>query len=156
MPIIKSKIHKSVKIINRDLVNIYGCQIKANTKIGPFVEIQKDVLIGEKCKISSHTFICSGVKIHDNVFIGHNVIFINDRHPESVNKMGQLKNEKDWVLEDTIIESGVSIGSGSVIMCGLTIGKNSTIGAGSLVLKDISKNTIFFNKRNSYKYKKWT
>lgn len=154
MPVIKSKIHKSVKIINRDLVNIYGCQIKANTKIGPFVEIQKDVLIGEKCKISSHTFICSGVKIHDNVFIGHNVIFINDRYPESVNKMGQLKNEKDWVLEDTTIESGVSIGSGSVIMCGLTIGKNSTIGAGSLILKDISKNTIFFNKRTSYNYKK--
>ena len=154
MPVIKSKIHKSVKIINRDLVNIYGCQIKANTKIGPFVEIRKDVLIGEKCKISSHTFICSGVKIHDNVFIGHNVIFINDRYPESVNKMGQLKNEKDWVLEDTTIESGVSIGSGSVIMCGLTIGKNSTIGAGSLILKDISKNTIFFNKRTSYNYKK--
>ena len=136
------------------MVNLYDCSIGNNTKIGPFVEIQKNVIVGNYCKISSHTFICSGVKIHDNVFIGHNVIFINDRHPESVNKMGQLKNEKDWVLEDTTIESGVSIGSGSVIMCGLTIGKNSTVGAGSLVLKDISKNTIFFNKRTSYKYKK--
>ena len=154
MPIKDSKIHKSVKITNKELVNIYGCQIKANTKVGPFVEIQKNVLIGEKCKISSHTFICSGVKIHDNVFIGHNVIFINDRYPESINKKGQLKNEKDWVLESTLIESGVSIGSGSIIMCGLTIGRNSTIGAGSLVLKDISKNTIFFNKRTSYKNKK--
>tara|TARA_A100001015_G_C14632364_1_gene572208 strand:- start:150 stop:614 length:465 start_codon:yes stop_codon:yes gene_type:complete len=154
MPIKSSKIHKSVEIINEDLVNIYGCQIKADTKVGPFVEIQKGVIIGKKCKISSHTFICSGVKIHDNVFIGHNVVFINDRYPESINKKGELKNKKDWKMENINIESGVSIGSGSVIMCGLTIGKNSTIGAGSLVLNNVPNNTIYFNKRSEYKVKK--
>ena len=154
MPIKSSKIHKSVEIINEDLVNIYGCQIKADTKVGPFVEIQKGVIIGKKCKISSHTFICSGVKIDDNVFIGHNVVFINDRYPESINNKGELKTEKDWKMENINIESGVSIGSGSVIMCGLTIGKNSTIGAGSLVLNNVPNNTIYFNKRSEYKVKK--
>lgn len=111
MPIKNSKIHKTAKIINKNLVNIYGCQIKAGTKIGPFIEIQEDVSIGSNCKISSHTFICSGVIICDNVFIGHNVVFINDRHPKATNKKGQLKKQTDWVLEKTKIESGVSIGS---------------------------------------------
>ena len=147
MPIKNSKIHKTVSIINKNLVNIYGCEIHNNTKIGPFVEIQKDVIIGKNCKISSHSFICSGVTIKDKVFIGHNVVFINDRIPKSVNKKGQLKSENDWKLEKTLIEEGSSIGSGSIIMCGIKIGKNAIIGAGSLVLKNVSNNTLYTNKR---------
>jgi len=156
MPIKNSKIHKSVLITNKKLVNIYGCQIKENTKVGPFVEIQKNVTIGKNCKISSHSFICSGVKIANNVFIGHNVVFINDRNPASVNIKGKLKNDNDWKLEKTIIEEGSSIGSGSVIMCGIKIGKNSIIGAGSLVLKNVPSNTKYINKREVVKEKKWT
>jgi acetyltransferase-like isoleucine patch superfamily enzyme len=148
MPIKNSKIHKSVSIINKELVNIYGCEIYENTKIGPFVEIQKDVVIGKNCKISSHSFICSGVVIKDKVFLGHNVVFINDRNPAAVNKKGQLKDEGDWKLEKTLIEEGTSIGSGSIIMCGIKIGKNSIIGAGSLVLKNVPSNTTYYNKRN--------
>jgi acetyltransferase-like isoleucine patch superfamily enzyme len=151
MPIKNSKIHKSVLITNKKLVNIYGCQIKENTKVGPFVEIQKNVTIGKNCKISSHSFICSGVKIANNVFIGHNVVFINDRNPASVNIKGKLKNDNDWKLEKTIIEEGSSIGSGSVIMCGIKIGKNSIIGAGSLVLKNVPSNTKYINKRKVVK-----
>lgn len=147
MPIKNSKIHKTVSIINKNLVNIYGCEIHKNTKIGPFVEIQKDVIIGKNCKISSHSFICSGVTIKDKVFIGHNVVFINDRNPKSVNKKGQLKNENDWKLEKTLIDEGSSIGSGSIIMCGIKIGKNAIIGAGSLVLKNVPNNTVYINKR---------
>jgi len=147
MPIKNSKIHKTVSISNKNLVNIYGCEIHNNTKIGPFVEIQKDVIIGKNCKISSHSFICSGVTIKDKVFIGHNVVFINDRIPKSVNKKGQLKSENDWKLEKTLIEEGSSIGSGSIIMCGIKIGKNAIIGAGSLVLKNVSNNTLYMNKR---------
>lgn len=154
MPIKNSKIHKSVLITNKKLVNIYGCQIKENTKVGPFVEIQKNVTIGKNCKISSHSFICSGVKIANNVFIGHNVVFINDRNPASVNIKGKLKNDNDWKLEKTIIEEGSSIGSGSVIMCGIKIGKNSIIGAGSLVLKNVPSNTKYINKREVVKVKK--
>ena len=148
MPIKNSKIHKSVSIINKDLVNIYGCEIYENTKIGPFVEIQKDVVIGKNCKISSHSFICSGVVIKDKVFLGHNVVFINDRNPAAVNKKGKLKNEDDWKLEKTLIEEGSSIGSGSIIMCGIKIGKNAIIGAGSLVLKNVPSNATYYNKRN--------
>jgi acetyltransferase-like isoleucine patch superfamily enzyme len=154
MPIKNSKIHKSVLITNKKLVNIYGCQIKENTKVGPFVEIQKNVTIGKNCKISSHSFICSGVKIANNVFIGHNVVFINDRNPASVNIKGKLKNDNDWKLEKTIIEEGSSIGSSSVIMCGIKIGKNSIIGAGSLVLKNVPSNTKYINKRKVVKVKK--
>ena len=156
MPIKNSKIHKSVSIINDKLVNIYGCVVGKNTKIGPFVEIQKDVSIGKNCKISSHTFICTGVIIKDNVFIGHNVVFINDRNPNAVNKKGELKEDQDWKLEKIIIEEGVSIGSGSVIMCGIKIGKNSTIGAGSLVLSNVPNNTTYINQRKIIKIKKWT
>tara|TARA_B110000503_G_scaffold60476_1_gene96054 strand:- start:2826 stop:3269 length:444 start_codon:yes stop_codon:yes gene_type:complete len=147
MPIKNSKIHKSVKIFHKGLVNLYGCKIDANTIVGPFVEIQSEVRIGKNCKISSHSFICSGVTISDNVFVGHNVTFINDRNPRSVNKEGKLKKKQDWILEKTLIEQGVSIGSGSIIMCGVKIGKNSTVGAGSLVLKDIPNDKIFYNKR---------
>lgn len=150
MPIKNSNIHKSVIISNKNLVNIYGCNIGARTKIGPFVEIQNDVRIGRNCKISSHSFICSGVTIDDNVFIGHNVTFINDRNPMAVTKEGVLKVNKDWILEKTFIGKGVSIGSGSVIMCGIKIGANSRIGAGSLVLKNIQDSKVFYNKRMNF------
>ena len=147
MPIKNSKIHKSVEIYYPDMVNIYGCKIGALSKVGPFVEIQEGVSIGKKCKISSHTFICEGMKISDEVFIGHSVIFINDRYPESVNKKGKLKSKRDWKLEKTQISKGVSIGSGTVIMCGIKIGKNVKIGAGSLITKDIPSNKTVYNKR---------
>ena len=146
MPIKNCKIDSSCKIIYPELVNIYGCEIQKNTQIGPFVEIQKNVKIGKNCKISSHSFICSGVSIGDNCFIGHGVIFINDRHPKAINKKGELASENDWKLEKTVLGSNVSIGSSTTIMCGVKIGDNSTIGAGSLVLKDVKKGEGFYKK----------
>ncbi len=146
MPIQNCKIDPSCKIIYPDLVNLYGCTIGENTQVGPFVEIQKDVKIGKNCKISSHTFICSGVTIGDNCFIGHGVVFINDRNPKAINEKGELASEKDWKLEETFLEDNVSIGSSSTIMCGIKIGKNSLIGARTFVLKDIKSGEKFFNK----------
>ena len=146
MPLKNVKIGKNVIIVDESLVNIYDCTIGNHTKIGPFVEIQKNVKIGSKCKISSHTFICEGVEIKDNVFIGHNVTFINDRNPAAVNNEGLLKNDNDWILEKTIIKKGVSIGSGSTILCGIEIGENALIGAGSVVTKDVNvASTVFGN-----------
>lgn len=127
-------------VLVNDFVNLYGCVVGDNSQIGPFVEIQKDVLIGEFVKIQSHSFICSGVVIEDKCFIGHNVTFINDRFPSSTNKDGVLKTEEEWVRENTLVKQGASIGSGSTIMCGLTIGKNSIVGAGSVVTKDVPDN----------------
>lgn len=129
-------------VVIYDFVNLYGCSIDDNTKIGTFVEIQKNVTIGKNCKISSHTFICEGVKIEDNVFIGHNVTFINDRYPHSVNKSGALQNENDWKLEKTLVQKGASVGSSVTIMCGITVGENAIIGAGSVVIKDVEANTV--------------
>tara|TARA_A100001388_G_scaffold265946_1_gene238575 strand:- start:124 stop:567 length:444 start_codon:yes stop_codon:yes gene_type:complete len=146
MPIQNCKIDPSCKIIYPDLVNLYGCTIGENTQVGPFVEIQKDVKIGRNCKISSHTFICSGVTIGDNCFIGHGVVFINDRNPRAINEKGELASENDWKLEETFVEDNVSIGSSSTIMCGIKIGKNSLIGARTFVLKDIKSGEKFFNK----------
>ena len=146
MPIQNCKIDPSCKIIYPDLVNLYGCTIGENTQVGPFVEIQKDVKIGKNCKISSHTFICSGVTIGDNCFIGHGVVFINDRNPKAINEKGELASEKDWKLEETFVEDNVSIGSSSTIMCGIKIEKNSLIGARTFVLKDIKNGEKFFNK----------
>lgn len=122
--------------------NLYGCKIDDDTKIGSFVEIQKDAAIGKKCKISSHTFICSGVNIGDKCFIGHGVMFINDLYPRSVNEDGELKTDKDWSPIPTIIEDRVSIGSNATILCGITIGEGSIIGAGSVVTKDIPPGCI--------------
>src|ERR1700712_3902500 len=127
------KIAPNVKIgenasIN-DFVNLYGCTIGAETKIGPFVEIQKNAFVGERCKISSHTFICEGVTIEDEVFVGHGVMFINDRIPRAT-KDGSLQTESDWSVGKTLVQTGASIGSGAVIMCDLTIGKRAVIGAG--------------------------
>ena len=146
MPIQNCKIDPSCKIIYPDLVNLYGCTIGENTQVGPFVEIQKDVKIGRNCKISSHTFICSGVTIGDNCFIGHGVVFINDRNPRAINEKGELASENDWKLEETFVEDNVSIGSSSTIMCGIKIGKNSLIGARTFVLKDIKSGEKYFNK----------
>ena len=137
MPLKNVKLGANISIVNESLVNLYDCIIGDNTKIGPFVEIQKNAIVGKNCKISSHTFICEGVEIKDNVFVGHNVTFINDKMPGAVNNDGNLKTDKDWKLEKTIINEGVSIGSGSTILCGIEIGVNTMIGAGSVVTKNI-------------------
>lgn len=128
----------NVKIFG--FVNLYDCKIGNNTKIGPFVEIQKNAVIGARCKISSHSFICEGVEMEDEVFIGHGVIFTNDLYPKSTIE-GKLKEDKDWKLARTYVEKGVSIGSGATILGGIRIGKNSMIGAGAVVTKDVPPNT---------------
>ncbi len=138
--IINVKLGKDVKIF--DFVNLYGCSIDDNTKIGTFVEIQKNVSVGKNCKISSHTFICEGVYIEDNVFVGHNVTFINDKHPRSVNKEGTMQTESNWEVIETFVKKGASIGSSSTILCEITIGENAIVGAGAVVTKDVPPNTI--------------
>lgn len=130
----------NVKIF--DFVNLYGCTIGDDTKVGTFVEIQKNAYIGKNCKISSHTFICEGVHIEDNVFVGHNVTFINDKVPRSVNVDGSMQTESDWKVVKTFIKKGASIGSSSTIMCGVTVGENSVVGAGAVVTKDIPANSL--------------
>jgi len=129
------KLGKDVKIY--DFVNLYGCEIGDNTRIGTFVEIQKGAKIGKKCKISSHTFICEGVTIEDNVFIGHNVTFINDKFPRATTDEGSLQGEKDWVCIPTLVKKGASVGSSATILSGITIGENALVGAGSVVTKDV-------------------
>lgn len=119
-----------------DLVNLYGCRIGAETKIGTFVEIQKGAAVGSRCKISSHTFICEGVTIDDDVFVGHGVMFINDRHPRAT-RGDQLQTEVDWQVVPTRVERGASIGSGAVVMCGITIGAGALVGAGAVVTRDV-------------------
>ena len=134
------KLGKDVKLSK--FINLYGCCIGDNTKIGAFVEIQKNAFIGNNCKISSHTFICEGVTIEDNVFIGHNVAFINDSFPRATAKDGKLQTEADWKVEPTLVKKGASIGSGATILSSVTIGENAIVGAGSLVAKDVPANTI--------------
>jgi acetyltransferase-like isoleucine patch superfamily enzyme len=134
------KLGKNVKIHN--FVNLYGCQIGDNTKIGAFVEIQKGVKIGKNCKISSHTFICEGVTIEDNVFVGHNVTFINDKYPRATTQEGKLQTEKDWKVIPTLVKKGAAIGTSATIMCGVTIEEKALVGAGSLVLKNVPPKTI--------------
>lgn len=128
------KLGKHVKIYN--FVNLYGCKIGDNTKIGTFVEIQKNAFVGKNCKISSHSFICEGVIIEDEVFIGHNVNFINDKYPEATTG-GMLQTETDWTVIPTKVKKGASVGTGAVIMCGITIGEKAIVGAGSVVTKDV-------------------
>lgn len=123
-------------------INLYGCEIGDGTKIGTFVEVQKNSKIGCRCKISSHTFICEGVAIEDNVFIGHGVTFINDRHPRATNSLGELLSENDWKLEKTRVKKGASIGSGATILSRVTIGENAIVGAGSVVTHDVPANSI--------------
>ena len=132
---------KDVKI--HSFVNLYGCSIGDFTKIGACVEVQKCVEIGKNCKISSHSFICEGVRIRDNAFIGHNVTFINDKYPLATNSDGSMKSEKDWSVVTTVVEEGASIGSSVTLLCGITIGKGAVIGAGSVVTKDIPPHEIW-------------
>lgn len=131
---------KNVKIYH--FVNLYGCAIGDHSSIGSFVEIQKNANVGKNCKISSHSFICEGVTIEDNVFVGHHVVFINDKYPGAVNSQGVLQTEADWKVEPTIVKKGASIGSGAVILCNVTIGENALIGAGSIVTRDVPAGTI--------------
>ncbi|MCH8902298.1 MAG: N-acetyltransferase [Bacteroidetes bacterium] len=123
-------------------VNLYGCSIGDNTKIGTFVEVQKNASIGKNCKISSHSFICEGTNIEDEVFVGHGVKFINDKYPRAVNKDGSMKEDADWNLQTTKVKKRASIGSGSVVLGNITIGENAIVGAGSVVTKDVEANTI--------------
>jgi UDP-2-acetamido-3-amino-2,3-dideoxy-glucuronate N-acetyltransferase len=123
-------------------VNLYGCRIGNGTRIGAFVEVQRDAQIGQRCKISSHSFICSGVTIEDEVFIGHGVVFINDRRPRATNADGSPQAESDWQMERTIIRKGASIGSGAVIMCGVEIGAGALVGAGAIVARDVPGRAI--------------
>ena len=134
------KLGENVKIHN--FVNLYGCEVGDNTKIGCFVEIQKNAKVGKSCKISSHTFICEGVNIEDNVFVGHNVTFINDTYPHATNGNGELQTEKDWKVEPILVKKGASIGSGSTILSNITIGENAIVGAGSVVTRDVPPNAI--------------
>jgi acetyltransferase-like isoleucine patch superfamily enzyme len=122
--------------------NLYGCEIGSHTNIGPFVEVQKGAKIGSRCKISSHSFICEGVIIGDNVFVGHNVTFINDLFPRAVNAQGQLQTEKDWACVPTFIKSGASIGSSATLLCGISVGENALVGAGSMVTRDVPPNAV--------------
>lgn len=123
-------------------VNLYGCEIGDETKIGAFVEIQKNATVGRRCKISSHTFICEGVTIEDYVFVGHGVVFINDMYPRSTRADGQLQTEADWQVEKTLVKRGASIGSGATILANVTIGENAIVGAGSVVTRNVPDNTI--------------
>ena len=134
------KLGENVKIHN--FVNLYGCEIGDHTKIGVFVEVQKNARIGKRCKISSHTFICEGVTIEDDVFIGHSVVFINDTYPRATNSNGELQSEEDWKVEPILVKKGASIGSNSTILSNVTIGENAIIGAGSVVTKDVPPNMI--------------
>ena len=131
---------KNVRIFQPDLVNLYGCTIGDETKIGAFVEIQKCAIVGSRCKISSHSFICEGVTIEDEVFIGHGVMFINDKFPRATCG-GSLQTEADWKVIPTLVKKGASIGTGAVILCGITIGQNAIVGAGAVVTKDVPENT---------------
>jgi UDP-2-acetamido-3-amino-2,3-dideoxy-glucuronate N-acetyltransferase len=124
-----------------EFVNLYGCRIGAHSRVGAFVEIQRDVTIGDHCKISTHSFICSGVHIADRVFIGHGVTFVNDRHPRACNADGTPKGPGDWQLVETWVEDDASIGSGATIMCGVRIGKGAAVGAGAVVTRDVAPGT---------------
>ncbi|MEW4562456.1 acyltransferase [Bremerella sp. JC770] len=143
MPISKDvELGPGVSIAHPDLVNLYGCQIGEESQIGPFVEIQKKSSVGSRCKIQSHSFICEGVTIEDECFIGHHVCFINDPLPRATNDSGSKQTEEDWTVVPTIVKRGASIGSGAVILCGLTIGERAMIGAGAVVTHDVPSDTV--------------
>jgi acetyltransferase-like isoleucine patch superfamily enzyme len=142
MPVAPSvRLGAGVVIHHPDLVNLYGCTVGDDTRIGAFVEIQKNAAVGRRCKISSHTFVCEGVTIEDDVFVGHGVMFINDRHPRATSG-GRLQTEADWTVVPTRVESGASIGSGAVVLCGVTIGRGAMIGAGAVVTRDVPPDTV--------------
>ncbi|GAF78377.1 unnamed protein product [marine sediment metagenome] len=129
-------------VVLNDFINLYGCRIDDGTRIGPFVEIQKNAFIGKRCKISSHTFICEGVTIEDEVFVGHGVMFINDKYPKATSESGALQTEEDWEVVPTLVKRGASIGSNATLLCGITVGAGSIVGAGSTVLNDVPARTI--------------
>ena len=133
---------EGVRIFQPDLVNLYGCTIGAETKIGAFVEIQKNASVGARCKISSHTFICEGVTIEDEVFIGHGVMFINDIYPRAINEDGELQTEADWRVVETRVKRGASVGSNATILAGITIGAYALVGAGAVVTRDVPDYSI--------------
>jgi UDP-2-acetamido-3-amino-2,3-dideoxy-glucuronate N-acetyltransferase len=133
---------KDVKIAQPDLVNLYGCRIGDGTKVGAFVEIQKNATVGARCKISSHCFICEGVTIEDEVFIGHGVMFINDRIPRATSPEGHLQSEADWKVVPTRVCRGASVGSGAAILCGVTIGERALVGAGAVVTRDVAPDAV--------------
>ena len=130
------------RVILSRFINLYGCEIGDDSKIGAFVEIQKNAKIGRRCKISSHTFICEGVTIEDRVFVGHSVVFTNDRYPRATNEQGLLQTDRDWAVQPTFIRTGASIGSGATILANVTVGENSIVGAGSVVTKNVPPNSI--------------
>jgi len=134
------KLGKGVKLSK--FINLYGCEVGDDTKIGAFVEIQKNARVGRRCKISSHTFICQGVTIEDNVFIGHGVTFINDTYPRATTPDGSLQTENDWRVEQTLIKQGASVGSGATILSNVTVGEHAIVGAGSVVTKDVAAHSI--------------
>jgi acetyltransferase-like isoleucine patch superfamily enzyme len=145
------RLGKDVKIFA--FVNLYGCEIGDESKIGTFVEIQKGAKIGKRVKVSSHSFICEGVVIEDEVFIGHGVMFINDRYPRSTTTEGRTQSEADWTLENTLVERRASIGSNATILCGVTIGENAIVGAGSVVTRDVPANAVVAG--NPARFKRW-
>ena len=136
------EIGEEVKIFQPDLVNLYGCRIGAHTRIGAFVEVQKGAQIGQRCKISSHSFICEGVTIEDEVFVGHGVMFTNDRRPQATNEDGSLQTDDDWELEPTVVRRKASIGSHATLLCGITVGEGALIGAGAMVTRDVPERAV--------------
>lgn len=134
------KLGRNVRLFG--FANLYGCELGDDVKVGPFVEIQKGVRIGNRCKISSHSFLCEGVILEDDVFVGHNVTFTNDLYPRATNEYGQLQTEADWECVPTVVKRGASIGSGVTLLCGITIGENALIGAGSVVVRDVPANVV--------------
>ena len=139
--VIASDVKLGRDVIIYNFVNLYGCEIGEGTKIGSFVEIQRGAVVGRNCKVSSHTFICEGVIIEDNVFIGHGVIFINDKYPRATNADGSLQSEADWEVVETIVGRGASVGSGATILCGVKIGERAVVGAGAVVTRDVPAGT---------------
>lgn len=129
-------------VVLNDFINLYGCTIGDGTRIGPFVEVQKNAIIGKCCKIQSHTFICEGVTIEDEVLVSHGVMFINDKFPRATNESGELQTEEDWSVIPTLVKRGASIGSNVTVMCGITVGFRSIVGAGSVVINDVPDNVI--------------
>jgi acetyltransferase-like isoleucine patch superfamily enzyme len=125
-----------------DFVNLYGCRIGDESRVGPFVEIQKNAVVGRRCKVSSHTFICEGVTLEDEVFVGHGVTFVNDRFPRATTQAGALQGDADWVCEPTLVQRRASIGSGATILCGVTIGEEAVVGAGSVVTRDVAARSV--------------
>jgi UDP-2-acetamido-3-amino-2,3-dideoxy-glucuronate N-acetyltransferase len=142
MPICNVRQSDDVVITFPDLVNLYGCTLGCGTRIGPFVEIQKGVIVGRNCKVSSHSFVCEGVTIEDEVFIGHGVMFTNDRYPHAANLDGSLQTQADWKLETTLVRRRASIGSNATILCGVTIGEGALVAAGAVVTKNVPDKAI--------------